>query len=62
MTIAVLCYDCSEVDIIRDAPNMTSNDEIEEWLIDKCNYNADEISWMVAERIKINDLTPEDFG
>ena len=54
MQIAVLCYDSSEVDIIDVC--------IENWLIEHCQYNLDQISWMNASSIKVNNLTPEDFG
>ncbi|MBQ4394339.1 MAG: hypothetical protein II825_03480 [Paludibacteraceae bacterium] len=61
MQIAVLCYDSSEVDII-DVCIENDNDIIENWLIEHCQYNLDQISWMSASSIKVNNLTPEDFG
>lgn len=61
MQIAVLCYDSSEVDII-DVCIENDNDIIENWLIEHCQYNLDQISWMNASSIKVNNLTPEDFG
>lgn len=61
MQIAVLCYDSSEVDII-DVCIENDYDIIENWLIEHCQYNLDQISWMSASSIKVNNLTPEDFG
>ena len=61
MTIAVLCYDNAEVDIIRDVH--VPEQKIESYLIYKLGYNPDNISWMCSHyNIKVNDLTPEDFG
>lgn len=61
MTIAVLCYETAEVDIIRNVN--VKEEKIESYLIDKLGYNPDNISWMCSRyNIKINELTPEDFG
>lgn len=61
MTIAVLCYDSAEVDIIRDAPNFKTDEQTENWLIEHCGYDPYHIYWM-SGKIKINELTPESFG
>jgi hypothetical protein len=68
MTIAVLCYSTGEVDIIRNVPNFKTEEEVDNFLFfgeDGCNYNPSEVSFMypVGEQdIRINNLTPEDFG
>ena len=61
LQVAVFCYDTSEVDII-DVCIENDNDVIENWLIEHCQYNPDEIAWMVSPSIKVNHRTPEDFG
>lgn len=61
MTIAVLCYDSAEVDIIRNVN--VSEKNVENYIIEKLGYNPDNIGWMCSRyNIKINELTPEDFG
>ena len=60
MTIAVLDYSTADVDIISGAPNM-NDEEAEQWLIEHCGYNPDNIHWM-SGKLKVNNLTPEDFG
>ena len=65
MTIAVLCYSTCELDIIRDVPNFTTEEEVDNFLIETCGYNPAEISYMFpvkGEDIKINNLTPASFG
>ena len=65
MTIAVLCYSTAEVDIIRNVPNFKTEKEVDTFLVEHCGYNPAEISFMYpcgSEDIKINELTPEDFG
>jgi len=68
MTIAVLCYGTCEVDIIRNVPDFKTEEEIDNFLFgeDGCNYNPSEVSYMYpiepTQDIRINDLTPEDFG
>ena len=59
MTIAILCYDTAEVDIIRNV-NVSEKD-VENYIIEKLGYNPDNIHWMSGQ-ININELTPEDFG
>lgn len=63
MRIAVLCFDCGEVDIIDNVPQMDTNEEVEEYLTSVLDYNADEISWMTdhGKGMQINYLTPNDF-
>lgn len=60
MTIAVLDYSLAEVDIISNAPEM-NDEETEQWLIEHCGYNPDNIYWM-SGKLRVNNLTPEDFG
>lgn len=60
MTLAVLCYDTCEVDIIRNV--RVSDKKIESYLIDKLGYDPDNISWMYCRDLKVNELTPKSFG
>lgn len=62
MKLAILDYNANDVDIIDNVPEMKDNDEVEEYLIDRLNYNPDEISWMPIVSGRINFLTPDDFG
>lgn len=67
MTIAVLCYNTCEVDIIRDVPDFKTEEEVDNFLFGKdgvCKYNPSEVSFMYPAigDIRINELTPEDFG
>ena len=62
MKLAVLDYNCGDVDIIDNVPDMTDNDEIENYLIDRLNYNLDEINWMDLTKGRVNNFTPDDFG
>lgn len=61
MTLAIICYDLGDVDIIRDVPKMTNKNDIEEYLQCELNYDLDYISWIEVTG-RINELTPEDFG
>lgn len=61
MIIAVLDYSSCDVDIITDAPTM-NDEQTEEWLISHCQYNPDNIYWMSGNHIRVNNLTPDDFG
>lgn len=63
MKIAVLSYATSEVDIIdtTDEEVEKYNDNVEEFLSQRCGYNPDEISFMCCDYIKVNSLTTKDF-
>lgn len=61
MTIAILCQDLGDVDIIRNVPDMTNEEDIEEYLSAELEYDLDNINWMIFTG-KLNELTPEDFG
>ncbi|MBR0064107.1 MAG: hypothetical protein IJQ06_00755 [Paludibacteraceae bacterium] len=62
MTIAVLDYSTGEVDIIKDCVNLRTNEEVENYLTGVLQYNLDEIHYMFSQELKVNDLTPMDFG
>lgn len=58
--IAVLCKETGEVDIITPKKRMRSEKSIEKYLIEHCNYNLDNISWMPFLG-NINYYTNNDF-
>ena len=62
--IAVLDYGIGEVDMITATQgDIDDHGGVEGYLIEHCNYNTDEISWMSKDDpIKVNDLSTEDFG
>lgn len=61
MTIAVLCFSTGEVDIIRNVVNLRTNEEVENYLGEVLEYNLDEIHYMFARDLQVNNLTPMDF-
>ena len=61
MRIVVLDFSNSDVDIIDEIPYMEDSDAIENYLVERLQYNTDEINWMVATDSRINYLTPDDF-
>lgn len=61
MKLAILCKDCGDVDIISNVPNMTNDEDIEEYLSAELNYDVDNIYWIEFTG-RFNELTPEDFG
>ena len=61
MTIAILCQDLGDVDIVSNVPDMTNEEDIEEYLSAELEYDLDNINWMIFTG-KLNELTPEDFG
>ena len=60
VTIAVLCQETNEVDIITTKMSDDS-DMIEDFLACHCQYNLDNINWMVCKKLKINHLTEKSF-
>lgn len=62
MTIAVLDYSTGDVDIIRNVVNLRTNEEVENYLCEVLEYNLDEIHYMFARDLQVNDLTPMDFA
>lgn len=61
LTIAVLCASTNEVDIITT--RMSNDDEmIETFLSCHCQYDLDNINWMVSDKLKVNYLTEKSFG
>lgn len=61
ITIAVLCQETNEVDIITTKMSDDS-DMIETFLACHCQYSLDNINWMVCKELKINYLTEKSFG
>ena len=61
MKLAILCKDCGDVDIINNVPDMTNDEDIEEYLSVELNYDVDNIYWIEFAG-RFNELTPEDFG
>lgn len=61
MKLAILCKDCGDVDIINNVPDMTNDEDIEEYLSVELNYDVDNIYWIKFTGM-FNELTPEDFG
>lgn len=60
ITIAVLCQETNEVDIIT--VKMSDNsDMIETFLACHCQYSLENINWMVCKELKINYLTEKSF-
>ena len=65
VTIVVLDYSNADVDIIHHAPQQENTDGYEKWLATHCNYNPDEISFMIfphGKAVVPNHFTPEDFN
>ena len=61
MKLAILCKDCGDVDIINNVPDMTNDEDIEEYLSVELNYDVDNIYWIEFTGM-FHELTPEDFG
>ncbi len=61
MTIALLCKDCGDVDIIKNVPEMTNDEDIEEYLSCELEYDPSNIYW-IRFTGRLNELTPKDFG
>lgn len=62
VTIIILDYGNSDVDIIHHAPVL---DDYQNWLSTHCQYNPDNIAWMVLpgnKAVAPNHFTPEDFN
>ena len=62
VTIIILDYGNSDVDIIHHTPVL---DDYQNWLSTHCQYNPDNIAWMVLPENKAvipNHFTPEDFN
>lgn len=62
MTIAVLYYNTGDVDIIENCPNLRTNEEVENYLVEVLEYNSDEIHFMFSPGIDVNYMEPDDFG
>lgn len=62
MTIAVLNYNTGDVDIIENCPNLRTNEEVENYLVEVLEYNSDEIHFMFSPDIDVNYIEPDDFG
>lgn len=62
MTIAVLNYNTGDVDIIENCPNLRTNEEVENYLVEVLEYNSDEIHFMFSPDIDVNYMEPDDFG
>ena len=62
MTIAVLNYNTGDVDIIENCPNLRTNEEVENYLVEVLEYNSDEIHFMFSPDIDVNCIDPDDFG
>lgn len=62
MTIAVLNYNTGDVDIIENCPNLRTNEEVENYLVEVLEYNSDEIHFMFSPGIDVNYMEPDDFG
>ena len=65
MTIAVLDYSTAEVDIITAPKDKMTEEEVDEFLFEHCNYNPSNVSFMYhidGKDLKVNYLTSEDFG
>lgn len=62
MTIAVLNYNTGDVDIIENCPNLRTNEEVENYLVEVLEYNSDEIHFMFSPDIDVNCIEPDDFG
>lgn len=63
MKIIVLDFGCNSVDVITVAPEVVNKygDE-ENYLIEHCGYNLDNIQWMAGDDIQLNlDMTHDDF-
>lgn len=60
ITIAVLCQETKEVDIITT--KMSDDSEmIETFLTCHCQYSLENINWMACKELKINHLTEKSF-
>ena len=62
MTIAVLNYNTGDVDIIENCPNLRTNEEVENYLVEVLEYNSDEIHFIFSPDIDVNYMKPDDFG
>lgn len=60
-TIAVLCQETNGIDIIKTMLS-SDTDMIESFLSCHCQYNLENINWMVCKDLKINYLTEKSFG
>lgn len=61
ITIAVLCQESNEVDIIT-TKMADDSDMIESFLACHCQYSLENINRMVCRNLKINHLTEKSFG
>lgn len=61
MKLAILCKDCGDVDIISNVPDMTNDEDIEEYLSCELEYDPSNIYWIEFTG-RFNELTPADFG
>lgn len=61
ITIAVLCQSTNEIDIIK-VKLANDGDIIEDFLQSHCQYDLENINWMVCKKPKINYLTEKSFG
>lgn len=65
MTIAVLDYSNASVNIIKTPKDKMTEEEVDQFLFDRCNYDPSNISYMYnldCKDLKVNYLTSEDFG
>lgn len=65
VTIIILDYCSSEVDIIHQAPKQIDNNNYEQWLSTHCDYNPLCIAYMIVpseKGIVPNHFTPDDFN
>lgn len=62
MRIVVLDFSNGETDIIDNAPHLHTTEEVENYLSEALGYNPDEINFMFAPEIKVNELEPEDYN
>lgn len=62
MTIAVLNYNTGDVDIIENCPNLRTNEEVENYLVEVLEYNTDEIHYMFSAEINVCNLVPDDYS
>ena len=62
MKIVVLDFSNGETDIIDNAPHLHTTEEVENYLSEALGYNPDEINFMFAPEIKVNELEPEDYN
>ena len=61
MKLAILCKDYGDVDIIEEVPEMTNDEDIEEYLSVELDYDPSNIHWIVFTG-RLNHLTPADFS